>query len=94
MISKMTKKLEHRGLIESYQKPENQKEIYFRITKAGQEIYSMHEKLHKEFQDRDHVVFENVTEDQFDQMLEFIDRYDKHLDGEIRKMSKNILQTK
>jgi DNA-binding MarR family transcriptional regulator len=93
-ISKMTKKLEQRGLIESYQKPENKKEIYFRLTKAGQEVYDIHEKLHKEFRDRDRIVFEEITEEQFDNVLAFIKKYNDHLDSEINKINKDDLFTK
>lgn len=88
-ISKMTKKLIEKGVIESYQKPDNKKEIYFRLTSQGQEIYKVHEKLHKEFQERDKAVFEQVTEEQFDSMLSFIEKYNKHLDAEIKKQGIN-----
>lgn len=89
-ISKMTKKLIKRGVIESYQKPENKKEIYFRLTEKGQKIYKIHEELHKEFQERDKVVFEQVTEEQFDSMLSFMEKYNRHLDAEIKKLDINI----
>lgn len=84
-ISKLTKKLINKGLIEFYQKPENKKEIYFRLTEQGKEIYKIHEELHKEFRERDKVVFEQVTEEQFDSMLSFVEKYSKHLDTEIKK---------
>jgi DNA-binding MarR family transcriptional regulator len=89
-ISKMAKKLIKKGAIESYQKPENKKEIYFRLTKQGEEIYKVHEKLHKEFQERDKVVFEQVTEEQFDSMLSFVEKYNRHLDEEIKKVGIDI----
>nr|WP_315019588.1 MarR family transcriptional regulator [uncultured Aminipila sp.] len=89
-ISKMTKKLIKKGVIESYQKPENKKEIYFRLTEQGQEIYKVHEELHKEFQERDKVVFEQVTEEQFDSMLGFMEKYNRHLDAEIKKQGIDI----
>ncbi len=85
-ISKMTKKLEKRGIIESYQKADNKKEIYFRLTEQGREIYKLHEELHKEFRERDEAVFEQVTEEQFDNMLCFLEKYSKHLDAEIKKL--------
>ncbi len=85
-ISKMARKLIDKGIIESYQKPENKKEIYFRLTERGQAIYKIHEKLHKEFQERDKTVFEQMTEEQFDSMLSFVDKYNRHLDAEIKKM--------
>ena len=36
-ISKLTKRLEQRGLID-YKNPNNKKEVYFRLTEAGQQI--------------------------------------------------------
>ncbi|AGF56128.1 DNA-binding MarR family transcriptional regulator [Clostridium saccharoperbutylacetonicum] len=89
-ISKMTKKLIEKGIIESYQKPDNKKEIYFKLTEQGQKIYKIHDKLHKEFQERDKVVFEKVTEEQFDSMLTFINKYSEHLDKEIKKLDLDI----
>src|SRR5208283_3885100 len=68
-ISKKTKKLIKKGIIETYQKPDNKKEIYFRLTEQGKVINKIHEELHKEFQERDRAVFEQVTEEQFDSML-------------------------
>ncbi|MBC1475073.1 MarR family transcriptional regulator [Listeria grandensis] len=85
-ISKMTKKLIKKGLIESYQKPDNKKEIYFRLTEQGKKVYKIHDDLHNEFKERDKVVFEEVTEEQFDSILRFVDRYSKHLDTEIEKL--------
>ncbi|MHC1682934.1 MAG: MarR family transcriptional regulator [Clostridiaceae bacterium] len=89
-ISKMTRKLIEKGIIESYQKPGNKKEIYFRLTKQGQRIYEIHEKLHKEFQERDKAVFQQVTEEQFDSMLSFVEKYSRHLDTEIKKQGMDV----
>ncbi|MCL6586729.1 MAG: MarR family transcriptional regulator [Anoxybacillus sp.] len=93
-VSKLTKKLIKKGLIESYQKPDNKKEIYFRLTEQGKLIYKIHEELHKEFQERDKPVFEQVTEEQFDNMLSFVEKYSKHLDGEIKKLGVDIRRNK
>ncbi|MNC11725.1 HTH-type transcriptional regulator Hpr [compost metagenome] len=89
-ISKITRKLMEKGLIDSYQKPENKKEIYFRLTKQGKAVYNIHEELHKEFQERDKAVFEQVTEEQFDSMLRFMETYSRHLDAEIKKQGMDI----
>lgn len=88
--SKITKKLIEKGLIESYQKPDNKKEIYFRLTNQGKVIYKIHEDLHKEFEERDKVVFENITEEQYDSMISFAKKYNEHLDAEIKKLSVDI----
>ena len=89
-ISKLTKKLIKKSLIESYQKPDNKKEIYFRLTEQGNVIYKVHEELHKEFQERDKAVFEQITEEQFGSMLRFVEKYSKHLDAEIKKLDTDI----
>jgi len=89
-LSKITKKLIEKGFIESYQKPDNKKEIYFRLTEQGKAINKVHEKLHKEFQDRDKAVFEQVTEEEFDSMLGFVEKYSRHLDAEIKKLGIDI----
>jgi DNA-binding MarR family transcriptional regulator len=89
-ISKLTKKLIKKGLIESYQKPDNKKEIYFRLTSPGEAINKVHEELHQEFQERDKAVFEQVTEEQFDFMLRFVEKYSRHLDAEIKKTGADI----
>ena len=89
-ISKITKKLIKKGIIESYQKPDNKKEIYFRLIEQGKVIYKIHEELHKEFQERDKAVFEQVTEEQFDIMLNFVEKYSRHLDAEIEKQGVDI----
>ncbi len=93
-ISKLTKKLIKKGIIESYQRPDNKKEIYFRLTSQGQAIYKIHEELHKEFQERDSAVFEQITEEQFDNMLRFVERYSRHLDSEIKKLGVDISRNK
>jgi DNA-binding MarR family transcriptional regulator len=89
-VSKITRKLIKKGIIESYQKPDNKKEIYFRLTKQGKVINKVHEKLHKEFQERDKAVFEQVTGEQFDSMLGFGDKSSRHLDAEIKKQGVDI----
>ncbi|PHG55013.1 MarR family transcriptional regulator [Bacillus wiedmannii] len=89
-ISRMTKKLIQKGLVESYQKSENKKEIYFRLTEQGKEIYKIHEELHKEFQERDKAVFEQVTESEFDSIISFVEKYSRHLDAEIKKQGIHI----
>ncbi|MCR8656542.1 MarR family transcriptional regulator [Paenibacillus endoradicis] len=86
-ISKITQKLIKKGIIESYQKSDNKKEIYFRLTEQGKDIYKIHENLHQEFHERDKVVFEQITEEQFDSMLSFVETYSRHLDSEIKKQS-------
>ncbi len=89
-ISKLTKKLIKKGIIQSYQKPDNKKEIYYSLTSQGEVINKIHEKLHKEFHERDKAVFEQVTEEEFDIILSFVEKYSRHLDAEIKKSGQDI----
>ncbi|MED5017302.1 MarR family transcriptional regulator [Paenibacillus chibensis] len=89
-MSKMTKKLIQKGLIESYQKSDNKKEIYYRLTELGKTIFQIHEDLHQEFQERDKAVFDQLTKEQFDSMLRFVEQYSRHLDAEIKKLDKEM----
>ncbi len=89
-MSKVTRKLIGKGIIESYQKSGNRKEIYFRLTDKGQEVFHMHERIHEEFRDRDKAIFDQVTEDQYDQLLSFVETYSRHLDAEIEKTNRDI----
>lgn len=91
-ISKLTKKLIEKGLIEDYQKANNKKEVFFKLTQQGRVVFDIHEKLHREFQERDESVFHHVTEEQFDHMLNFIELYSKHLDTEIKKQGLDIMK--
>ena len=89
-ISKLTKKLIEKDVIESYKKPDNKKEIYFKLTEKGRVIFKVHDELHKEFQERDRVIFQQVTEEQYDIMLNFVENYNRHLDTEINKLGIDV----
>ena len=85
-MSKMTKKLIKKGIVESYQKPNNKKLVYFKLTEQGKEIYNIHEEMHRAYQKRDKAVFDQVTEEQLDIMLGFANKYGQHLDSELNKL--------
>lgn len=84
-ISKLTQKLMGRGVLESYQQPDNRKEVYFRLTEEGRRVYMIHNELHGKYQERDGRVFRETAPDQLHSVLDFIDRYNAHLDGELQK---------
>lgn len=84
-ISKLTKRLQQRDLIEDYRLPHNKKEIYFKLTEKGQEVQRIHHDLHHEFEQRDQAVFDAMTDEEYNQLLRFIERYQTHLDNEIEE---------
>ncbi|WP_428897640.1 MarR family transcriptional regulator [Parelusimicrobium proximum] len=63
------------------------KEIYFKLTNKGRQIYKSHEELHLEFQKRDNGVFAKITDKQFNAMIDFAQKYISHLDSEIKKLN-------
>ena len=85
-LSKMTKKLIKKGIIENYQRPDNKKEIYFRLTEKGKEIYNIHEEMTNKFMERDKTVFEQTPVSEIDSVLRFLENYSRHVDQEIQKM--------
>lgn len=85
-ISKITKKLLKKGSVESYQKADNKKEIYFKLTEQGKVVFNTHEKLHQEIQARDEAIFNQISDKQYDAMLVFLENYSHHLDKEIEKL--------
>ncbi|MDR2277427.1 MAG: MarR family transcriptional regulator [Vagococcus sp.] len=78
-ISKLTKKLLSKDMIESYQIEDNKKEIYFRLTSKGEEIRKVHSDLHMTFLQRDKIVFEGMTNEEFDTIFRFISKYREHI---------------
>lgn len=85
-ISKLAKKLIVKGLIESYQKADNKKEIYFSLTDKGYNIFKTHEKLHQGFDVRDKFVFEQMSKKELEGILRFAELYNRHLDNELDKL--------
>lgn len=88
-ISKVTKKLLKKGLIESFKSPDNKKEIYFRLTQAGSEINNRHEAMHQKFLKEDEIVFEDLSEKESQIILNFLEKYNNHLDKTIRNTLKS-----
>lgn len=46
-VSKITAKLLTKGLITRYQLHGNQKEVYFRLSRQGEAVFSIHEQQHQ-----------------------------------------------
>ena len=84
-ISKLTKKLIKKNAITVYQKDDNKKEIYFELTAEGNRIYSSHLALHDEFLERDKPFFDDITEEEFETLNRFFDKYSDYLDQVIEK---------
>lgn len=82
-ISKMTKKLLAKGLIEKYSLESNKKEIYFRLTESGMELYKEHEKRHKLWEKRDSKFLERYSKDELGIITKFMKEFNLYLEEQI-----------
>lgn len=85
-ITKLTKKLIQKGLIDTYRNLSNKKEIYFSLTDFGREIYAIHQEFHKEFHQRDRLVFEQITDQEYAGIFHFVEIYNSHLECELHRV--------
>ncbi len=77
--SKLTKKLLAKGLVQRYQRPDNRKEIYFRLTETGTQLFAALSDLRQKIRERDAPFFERMTKEEYDTIFGFVQRYDDHL---------------
>ncbi|WP_315119708.1 MarR family transcriptional regulator [uncultured Clostridium sp.] len=79
-ISKISKKLLNSNLIDKYKKPENDKEIYFKLTELGERLYKHHEVKHKQWEERNNKFFKNVDEKNQEIVASFLKKFNNYLD--------------
>lgn len=84
-ISKMTKKLLAKGLIDKYTLESNKKEVYFRLTKSGAELYKEHEKRHRLWEQRDSKFLERYSSEEIEIITKFMREFNIYLEGKIEE---------
>ena len=84
-ICKNIKKLAEAGLISSYQRDGNVKNIYYRLTDAGKIMYEKHAEAHQAWLARDMAFMESFSDKQLNQVTDFMKRYIKHIDQRIEE---------
>ena len=82
-ISKMTKKLSAKGLIEKYTLEKNKKEVYFRLTENGIKLYKEHEKRHKLWEERDMQFLQRYSEEEICVLTKFMKEFNVYLEEQI-----------
>lgn len=85
-ISKMTKKLLAKGLIERYTLETNKKEIYFRLTDEGRLLFEEHEKRHKRWEKRDMEFLSRYSSQEVDAVCKFMQEFNGYLDEQIKAL--------
>lgn len=84
-ISKMTKKLLAKGLIEKYTLETNKKEVYFKLTECGMVLFKEHEKRHKQWEKRDMQFLSRYSKEETDTILKFMQEFNVYLDEQIEQ---------
>lgn len=84
-ITKLTQKLVEKGLLYANKSPENKKNVYFTLTDAGRVLYDIHRSLDYSFAERDRMILESITDDDYACLKAFFQRYGAHLDTELEK---------
>ena len=85
-ISRIVKKLLDNKDIESYQVECNKKEIYYKLTPKGQELFDEHLKIHSSGRERDKKFFEEFNDNDSRIVSEFLRKYNKYLQIKIEKL--------
>lgn len=88
-ICKNIKKLTEAGLISSYQIDGNAKNIYYRLTDSGKNIYEKHAEAHEAWLARDMAFMEGFSDEQLNQVTEFMKLYIRHIDQRIEESENN-----
>ncbi|MDU2063312.1 MAG: MarR family transcriptional regulator [Sporomusaceae bacterium] len=79
-ISKITKKLLNKKLIASYQKPDNNKEIYFSLTQLGKQAYEAHKTCHEQIRKEKLAILSTYSESEQAIILRFLNEMNQNYD--------------
>ena len=85
-ISKTIKKLIEKGAVAIYQKPENKKEIYYKLTEIGMSIYLEHEEMHKSRIERDCVIFNKLSIEEKNEFINILSKVYEQLAVELKNI--------
>ncbi|MFR4350689.1 MAG: MarR family transcriptional regulator [Roseburia sp.] len=86
-ISKMTKKLLSKGLIEKYTRETNKKEIYFRLTEQGEVLFEEHDKRHRLWERRDMEFLSRYSKEDVETVYRFMKKFNDYLEQQIEDLA-------
>lgn len=84
-ISRLIKKLLNKGAVKIYTSKSNNKEIYYRLTPIGEEIYAAHERLHGICHKQDAKFLKQFSQDELEYGINFMRKYIAHTKQQIQK---------
>lgn len=86
-ISKMTKKLLNRGLVEKYTLETNRKEIYFRLTEKGNVLFEEHARRHRLWEKRDMNFLARYSTEEVRTVCRFMQEFNGYLESQIAELT-------
>lgn len=86
-ISKMTKKLLTKGLIEKYTLESNKKEVYFRLTEQGKLLFEEHDKRHRRWEKRDMEFLARYSREEVETVYQFMKEFNGYLETQIEELT-------
>ena len=86
-ISKMTKKLLAKGMIEKYTLETNKKEIYFRLTEQGKLVFEEHAKRHRLWEKRDMEFLAHYPKEEIATVYTFMQEFNAYLEEQIQQLA-------
>ncbi len=82
-ISKNIKKLLSKNAIEIYKNPLNKKEIYYKLTPLGKEVFDKHLKMHETWYNKDNEFFKQFNKKDLEIIFNILSKYNRTLKGRL-----------
>lgn len=84
-ISKITTKLEKKELIYKTSLEDNKKEVIYKLTNKGKDLFNKHEEAHRKWEERDLSYLDTIDEKDLDKVLNFIENFNNYLESIIKE---------
>lgn len=78
-VSKIIKKLIEKNAIESFSVDTNKKEIYYKLTNKGKEIFKLHKNIHEKWCEVNLEFFKNCSKEEIKYTILFLEKYIQYL---------------
>jgi DNA-binding MarR family transcriptional regulator len=91
-VSKIIRRLSKDCLIDKYQKPDNKKEVFYRLSNKGQTVFESHQKAHKKWEQRDTAFLRTITEKDKQTVQSFLENFNNYLENLIKQFNQGELK--
>jgi len=89
-ISKSIKKLLTKKSIKTYKNPDNKKEIYYKLTEIGKEVFEKHSVMHELWCTKDEEFFKKFNKRDLEITLKVLIEYNKTLKSRLKNIKEDL----